>query len=336
MKSLKIAAAAVTISSSAAFAGGLDRSGQGNGFMFEKGTYSELGFAQITPSIKATPNAYGSIAGSYSIAGGAVKFDLNDKLSFGISVDQPYGADVFYNLLDTGAHLESQSMRVLARYKLANGLSLHGGIANTTVSGWFNPAAGLPAGTRINIASASDLGAVLGGAWERPDIAARVAVTYFSATKHVDASSNSSFSAPQAVNLDFQTGIAADTLLFGAVRWTDLSNSVVKVAGTSIVTYPQDQVSYQLGLGRKFSEAWSGAITVGYEAAQGGIAPALAPTDGSKSIGIGATYTKDKLKITFGYSRVMLGDATTSGLPLGNTWTDNTASGLGVKVAFTF
>jgi long-subunit fatty acid transport protein len=92
-----------------------------------------------------------------------------------------------------------------------------------------------------------------------------------------------------------------------------------------------------LGVGRKFNDNWSAAVTLGYEAAKGGFAPTLAPTDGSKSIGLGVTYTLDNLKISGGLRYVMLGNATTE-LPsiLPNTWADNTATAVGVKIAFTF
>ncbi|GAB5436920.1 hypothetical protein [Falsiruegeria mediterranea] len=82
-----------------------------------------------------------------------------------------------------------------------------------------------------------DFGYALGVAWERPDIAARVSLTYSSAMEHtlleseslnppppvpagtlVTVPASSTIETPQSVNLDFQTGIAPDTLLFGSVR----------------------------------------------------------------------------------------------------------------------
>ena len=135
--------------------------------------------------------------------------------------------------------------------------------------------------------------------------------------------------------MHFQTGVAANTLVFGSVRWAEWSKTVITVAGTDVVTYDTDSVSYSLGLGRKFSDTWSGAVTFGYEAAQGGTASALSPTDGSTSVGLGATYSKDNMKVTFGVRQVMLGDATTALLPV-NDWTGNTATAMGVKVAFNF
>ena len=93
------------IAAAPAFAGGIDRSGQGIGYIFEKGNYAELSYSSVTPSVKATPDAYGNIANSYTSMSLAVKMDLNEQLSFSLGIDSPYGADTHYKNLDTGAKL---------------------------------------------------------------------------------------------------------------------------------------------------------------------------------------------------------------------------------------
>lgn len=300
--------------------------------MFETGNYVELSFSSVTPTIKATPDIYGNIAKSYNSLSFGFKTDLNDKLSLGLSVDSPYGADVFYTPLFFGATLETQATTLLARYKINPSFSVHGGISQTSVEGEFK----FPgAGPLVNIAKSTDTGYVLGVAYEKPEIAARVALTYFSGSNHSDPLSDSSFNAPQAVNLDFQTGIAANTLLFGGIRWADWSKTVIVVDLLPVVTYDNDAVSYSLGIGRKFSDSFSGALTLGFEEAQDGIASALAPTDGYMSVGLGGTYTKDNMKISAGARYVAVGNATTFGLPV-NTFEDNSAVAVGVKVSFTF
>ena len=80
----------------------------------------------------------------------------------------------------------------------------------------------------------------------------------------------------------------------------------------------------------------------GIPMANGGVASRLAPTDGSKSIGIGGSYTKDNMKISGGVSYAWIGDAQTEApapYPAGTTFgqfTDNTTVGVGVRVGFTF
>lgn len=334
MKHFTKLALAVSLSAGAAHAGGVDRSGQDIGFIFEKGGYVALSYGSVKPSIQATPNAYDNIANDYTATSLSFKTDVNDKLSLGLIMDQPYGADVAYPF-DFSAKLNTSAIRAMARYKLNDAFSVHGGLSYTSIDGSFNPPTGLPSGQAIPIKHSTDTSYAIGAAWEKSEIAARVALTYFSESNLVDPTSASSFNAPQAINLDFQTGVAANTLVFGSVRWADWSNTVITVATQDVVTYDNDSLTYSLGVGRKFSDTLSGAITVGYEAAQGGIASQLAPTDGYTSIGLGVTYTMDNIKITGGMRYVLLGDATTEDLPY-NVWKDNTATAAGLEIAYTF
>jgi long-subunit fatty acid transport protein len=335
MKHTKSIAMVAALAAGPAMAGGIDRSGQGIGYLFEKGNYAELSYGTVTPTVKASPDVYGNVAKSYTSASLGLKMDLNEQVSVALGVDTPYGADVEYKTLDLAAKLNSSSVTALGRYKFTPSLSVHGGFYQATVDGYFNPSSGLPVGSKITIASSSGTGYIIGAAFEKPEIAARVALTYFSGTNHSDPTSVSSLNAPKAVNLDFQTGIAADTLLFGGIRWADWSETVIKVAGSPIVTYQNDTMTYNLGVGRKFSESFSGALTVGYEKAQGTIASPLAPTDGYLSLGLGATYTRGNMKISAGVRSIRVGDATTAGLPV-NAWSGNSAMAAGVKVSFTF
>jgi len=331
----KYIAVAAALAAGPALAGGIDRSGQGIGYLFESGNYAELSYGNVTPSVKSVGDAFGNIAGSYGQTSLGMKLDMNSQLSFALGIDSPYGADVNYKALDFGAKLNSTAVTALARYKFTPNLSVHGGLYQATVGGTLNPAAGLPVGAVITVKDSSATGYIIGAAYEKPEIAARVALTYFSGTNHSDATSASAVNAPQAINLDFQTGIAADTLLFGGIRWADWSTTVIKVGGANVVTYANDSMTYNIGVGRKFTDNFSGAFTVGYEAATGGTASALAPTDGYLSLGLGATYTRDNMKITAGVRSIRLGDATTAGLPA-NAWSGNSAMAAGIKVSFTF
>ena len=71
---------------------------------------------------------------------------------------------------------------------------------------------------------------------------------------------------------------------------------------------------------------------MGYEPSEGGIFSPLSPTDGSRSIGLGVTYTLDNMKISGGVRYVDLGNAATALGP----FPDNSAVGVGVKVGWTF
>ncbi|NEY89052.1 hypothetical protein [Tabrizicola oligotrophica] len=323
------AAAALCCTATTAFAGGIDRSGQPLGWLFETGTYAELSYGHITPDVRSTPDFYGNVANDYGQLGLAFKTDLNAKVSLGVSLDQPYGADIDYPAISLGAKLKSSSVNVVGRYKLNEAFSAHAGLRAVTVGGTFNP---VGPGATVSIADDTDVGYLVGIAYEKPEIALRVALTYNSATTHEDPLTFSSYNAPESINLDFQTGIAKDTLLFGSVRHVNWSETSIIVGGGTIVDYTNDTTSYSLGLGRKFSDTWSGAVTIGYEPGDGLPASALSPTDGYRWIGLGGSYTRGNMKISGGVRYVELGDAVA---PTG-VFRDNTSVAVGVKVGWTF
>lgn len=350
MKYLLSGVAALTLTTAAVHAGGLDRSGQSITSIFEAGNYVELSFGSIQPTVQgvfthplAGAMASGDVAPDYSQVGLAFKMDINDRISAGVIIDAPYGANVNYDtpgypLYTTNAKVTTQSLSFIGRYKLNDAFSVHAGLRAVTASGVFDPA-GPYAST---YSAGTDTGYLVGVAFEKPEIAMRVALTYASQTEFALDGTMGDLTAtmPQSVNLDVQTGIAANTLLFGSVRWADWTSATIddSMAG-NLVDYTNDTVTYSLGVGRKFSDSFSGAVTLGYEDGDGLPASNLSPTDGFFSIGLGGTYTKGNMKITGGVRYVSIGDAVTepSGLfPGGSVFEGNSAVGVGVKVAFSF
>lgn len=200
-------------------------------------------------------------------------------------------------------------------------------------------------------AGTTDYGYVAGVAYEIPDIAMRVALTYESAIEHgfdtaealpifvIPGSSKTKVTMPQSVSLDFQTGVAPGTLVFGKVKWTEWSKWEVRtpgyesVTGTEVTGLDNDVFTYNLGIGRQFNENMSGFAQVSYEKSNGGVASRLAPTDGSFSFGVGGQYSKDNMKVRGGVQYVKLGDATDGS---GVQFTGNSAIGFGMQVSFSF
>ena len=365
MKRILLTTAAAVACSGAAFAGGLDRSGQTLAFMFEKGNYAELSFGYVAPKVSGTAvpalGGFGSgdMAGDYMSFSLAYKAQLNDNLSLGIILDQPFGADVSYPggtgyyAAASVAELDTMALTAVLKYTTDTNFSVYGGLRYQTMSASAN----VPFVASYVVSGERDggLGYVVGVAYERPDIALRVALTYNSAITHKldtrDASlltggafvpSVTTVETPQSVNLEFQSGVAKDTLVFGSIRWVDWSSFVIDPAGypppTPLVSYANDTISYTLGVGRRFSEAWSAALTLGYEDPGGGFASNLGPTDGYASIGLGATYTHDNMKVSFGVRYVDIGNARTTlnNVSAAANFEDNSALGFGVKVGFTF
>lgn len=227
----------------------------------------------------------------------------------------------------------------MGRYKLTDAISAHAGLRSVSADGVYDPSPVGQTDYASTYSKDSDMGYLVGVAYEKPEIALRVALTYSSKTEFALDGTAGDLTArmPQSVNLDFQSGVAANTLVFGSIRWADWSSAhltdSIPAVGT-IVEYSNDVLTYSLGVGRKFSDSFSGALTLGYEKGTGELASNLSPTDGYLSVGLGGTYTKDNMKITAGVRYVDLGDATTESIF--SSFSGNSALALGLKVSFSF
>lgn len=371
MKRFASAAALLAASTSLASAGNLDRSGQTIGIIFEQGTYSELSFGFVAPSVSGSDGATGggaasgNVANNFTQVGLAYKQQVNDKLSFALIIDQPFGADVVWPTAAAGgsaalggttAKLDTVAFTGIARYDFGNRFSVHGGLraqqlsGNVVLSGAaYGPLNGYTVGFDDDIG----YGYLLGAAYEIPDIALRVSLTYNSEIDHdVDTAeninpgvvTNTRITTPDSWNLDFQTGIAKDTLLFGGVRWVDYSEvdvipatfGAVTPAGTSLVTI-EDTTTYTLGVGRRFNEKFTGAISVQYETENSPLVSPLAPTNGKIGLTLGGAYTHENIKISGGINYTKLGNATprTGGVARAN-FDGNDAFGIGIKVGYSY
>jgi long-subunit fatty acid transport protein len=361
MKRILATAAALAAATGAAQAGGVERSTQSVAILFEQGRYAELSFGHFSPDVSGTVGggavSSGNMSSSYNSWSLGYKMDIGERLDFALIIDQPIGADVAYPgtfvpdasypLAGTTAKLSSSAITALVRYGFENNVSVYGGLRYQTVHGEVSIP--LVANYTLDTNHDSELGYVVGVAWEKPEIAARVALTYNSAITHTLDSLEfgalaGSFDTevPQSVNLEFQTGIAKDTLLFGSIRWVDWSEFRIApdgyaaaTMGQALVEYPNDRITYNLGIGRRFNETWSAAVTLGYEPSDGELTGNLGPTDGFRSIGLAATYTRDNLKITGGIRYVDIGDATTNP-PVGASFTGNSGVGVGLRIGYTF
>ncbi|MCF7700213.1 hypothetical protein [Loktanella sp. M215] len=195
---------------------------------------------------------------------------------------------------------------------------------------------------------------IIGAAYERPEIALRVALTYETGYTHKFGTtetfggadlprSTTSISMPDVYTLDFQSGVAKDTLVFGSIRHATWSDWHVRPAGYVDLTSGQDvtgidsdSTTYRLGVGRKFNDAISGFVRVTYEPGNGDDLSRLAPTDGSTSFGIGGTYTKDAFKITGGVEYIKFGEGNDDTSTTNTFFADNDAVAVGVSVGYRF
>lgn len=384
MKTYLTVGAALMLTTTAAQAGGIDRAGNAYAALFEQGNYAELSFSTVRPDVSGDyPAAFGGgstddMAGDYTTAGLALKYALSDQFAVGVFVNTPYGADANYPAgayTGLSAQWTSDQIAVVLKYQATPNISVYGGVRSVESSARIaipdalirgglaasgSPqgaalAAGAPAGTLAYTAQADadrQTGYILGAAYERPDIALRVALTYESGLTHkfattesiaavpaLSGDSETEIEMPQAVTLDFQSGVAADTLVFGSIRWSEWSVWEVRPAnyntltGDRVTGIDNDVFTYRLGVGRRINEDLSVFARVTYEAGNGDVASRLAPTDGTTSIGIGGTYTMDNIKITGGVEYAFLGDATDAS---GVEFSGNTALGVGLSVGYRF
>jgi long-subunit fatty acid transport protein len=352
-------AGALAFAAGQAMAGGVERSAQSVAILFEQGNYGELTFGYVDPDVRGSVGGgavrSGDMLEGYATIGLAYKQALRDNLDLAVIFDQPIGANVDYTLgtsyplQGTTAHLESYAVTGLLRYKMPNNVSLIGGLRAQSARGEVRIP--LVAGYALNTDTDFALGYVLGVAWERPDIAARVALTYNSAITHTlqsteitaGPSGTGEFETevPQSVNLEFQTGVAANTLLFGSIRWVDWTEFLINppvydaIQPLPLVAYSNDRITYTLGVGRRFNDTWSGAITLAHEPSEGEVTGNLGPTDGFTSIGLGATYTQGNMKITAGVRYIDVGDATTNP-PISGNFANNDGWAAGVRIGYSF
>lgn len=396
MKFTITGAAALLISTAPVLAGGIERGNQMLGVLFEPGNYAELSFGHVKPTVEGTEldlvtpigvlpggTPIGNVSSSFNQIGLAYKHQFNENWSAAVILDQPFGADLLYptpegaagatsRLGGTLVDVESTHLTGLVRYAMPqNGFGIHGGIRVARAKGEVGLtglAYGAVSGYNVQLDTNTAAGWVAGASWERPEIAARVALTFNSEIEHdfdtvetgplVDPDgagplpalpllagiSTTTVNTPKSVNLEFQTGVAPDTLVFGSIRWVDWSSfevnpeRFVAVTGGGLVEL-EDTTTYTIGVGRKFTDNWSGAASFIFEKAGDDLVSPLAPTNGRKGITLAAIYTTGNVKITTGINYTKLGDATPeTGTPdvARASMTDNSLWGVGVKVGYSF
>lgn len=393
MKKILMTASALALGATAATAGGIERSSQSTAILFEKGNYVELNFGGFSPDVSGVSplspgNLSGDMAGNYGTYSLGYKRALSDKIDFALVFENAIGANVNYDvgtgypLAGSTAEIENMSLTAMLRYKMPQNFSVIGGVRALRTNGVVSLPRLLDSTRTVlssyNMSSSTetDFGYLVGVAWEKPEIAARVALTYNSKITHnFDAHESATFAmlttpfmtsaltdntvfsttVPESVNLEFQTGIAKNTLLFGSARWVhwtqfDITPDLYSRPNTtptpgwppnglnagSLVAYKDNTITYSLGVGRKFNDKWSGAVVLGYEKASGQTTGNLGPTDGFRSIALAGTYqATENVKVTAGLRYVDIGYAETN-RPISGQFSDNSGWGAGVRVGISF
>jgi long-subunit fatty acid transport protein len=198
-------------------------------------------------------------------------------------------------------------------------------------------------------------GYLLGAAYEVPEIALRVALTYHSALEvDFDDASETPFNAisgvadpedtadfsvefPESINLDFQTGVAENTLVFGSIHYEYWDGFNLSTDVGSYVNFTSDSTTYRLGVGRQLNENWAGSIA--YTHRTKGTIPsdtALSPTTGLNALTVAAQYEMDAMTISGSFTYGIPGDQEVRSVPNNIDFDNNEVIGLGLRVGFRF
>lgn len=378
-----LATTAIAGYAGAAHAAAVDRSGQSSAILYESGNYFSVAYGHVSPDVSGTqvvsigPYPKGrktdDATPSYEQYYLGYKHDFGNGIEAAIIYDEPFGALIDYQdntgYFAQGAYstLETRAFTGLVKYTFDSNLSIFGGLRYQTfraeanipyVTANIGPLAGAP-----YVASGDrepGVGWVVGAGYEIPEIAMRVSLTYNSEIDYTiethessvlgTSHSDTDVTTPQSLNLEFQTGIAPKTLLFGGIRWVDWSEFEIAPKdylyltgfgdpskGSPVVGYDNDTWTYALGVGREFTDDFSAAISMAYEPKVHGFAANLGPTDGLFSLSLGGTYKIDAWEISAGVTYAWIGDATTTaGSGPAGKFKDNDALGVGFQVAYRF
>lgn len=352
--------------------------------LYQEGRYLEFGAAYtdphqsgngatlppnpILPSGGTLPGNTGDVFDGRWNYSAAYKADLNDRVSYAITFDQPYVADTTYGagsfppLPPTGQTLYQGSSADLKTYQLTAAMSydvntnvkLFGGVRAQRLDA--KAAISFVDGYHVDAGKDWGYGWLVGAAYERPDIALRVSLTYYSKIGHSldtnettnttgTVATKTDVDTPQSVSLDFQTGVAPKTLVFGSVRWVDWSEfridpplyeqAVTGLVGAPrpLVQYNDDWWTYTLGMGYQVTDALAAAFSVTYEPSVGGEMTSLGPYDGRTTATASLSYDFGKVNVTGGITYGRLGDTYNV---LRTDYDDGYVWGAGVRVGYTF
>lgn len=333
---LVLSSAALLSYASAVHAGGLDRTGQSLSPLFEKGRYLSIDVQRTQPSVHGVDvrgQSTGNVLSNFAQWGFAYKQDITPQFSAAVLLTRPFGLNLEYaqsqNTLVSGTYvmLKTQELMGAVRYRWNDQWASHAGLriqqsqGSTRLAG---PGYGPLNGYEVQFHKSTEPGYMLGLTYERPEIALRVAATYYSAIKHkVKTEENAlpfttthtSSQSPQSLNLDMQTGISARSLVFGQVRWAEWDAMELRPLAFTTATNGgsltdlSNTWTYTLGMAHKFNATWSAFFSVAYEKrSKRQLLSPLQPSTGRIGYTVGLPFEHQGVKLVPWLSYQHLGD----------------------------
>ncbi|WP_312968980.1 OmpP1/FadL family transporter [Acinetobacter gerneri] len=295
----------------------------------------------------------------------------------------------------TKVKVDTQNIAAVFGYQPTKNWNVYAGGVYQTIKGSVQlrgQAYSLYNGYDANIKETGGWGWLVGAAYQIPEIALKASLTYRSEIDHdvnvkedlsltsfpafntvlgglgissdkiaaMNSEGKTTITTPQSVNLDFQSGIMADTVAFANLRWVNwkdfsiqphkfgkvseaIGGLVNRPNGFNLVEYSDDQWSVTAGVGRKLTEKWAGNVSVGWDSGAGNPVSTLGPTEGYWNVGLGLQYSPaPNYFIAGGVKYFWLGDAKAqTGAQAGGSeyvadFQDNNAIAYGMKIGYKF
>ena len=343
----------LALSATSAHSGGWETGRLDSGVLYQDGNYVESSFGSLNYSINGTTQAsvtHGmakdqnrmSVSGKLAIG----DFDIG-LTSFSSGAIQMDGQNPAAGLsVVPSADVKVYTQALMVRYKLNDNFSLIGGARQVNLKA----SSVKTLATTYDVDATKKTGALYGLAYERPDIALRLEVLRAESlsmplTGGATVASGT-LVVPEATTLNFQTGIAKDTLLMASAHKVSWGEGQITVLGPvpqlNIGSAFADTTSYSLGLGRKLSEATSASLTYSWEKGAGATSTsAFTMSNGSQTLSAGVSHKIGAMTISAGLSYTKAGDVTV-GVPvpglgtLSSAYTGNSVKAFGVKVGYSF
>ena len=387
------AVTAVLAGSGMAVAGGIEFDRLPMSMMFETGNYVSLAYRSTSIDASDnvySPN--GSMYLTTSTITPSFKYQINDKIFVGLTRYQSANVNLSYvgkggpftnvtfNQLNAGLasvalpepslKLQAHTTALLAGYNINDSISVLAGLKRTEAEASGNIIAN-PYGDFV-AGKGTDNSYVVGASFSKPEIALRVTGYYesrvdishpMSATGNVSGYNlsagagtfaNTTSALPHSMTIDFQTGIAANTLLYGSIKRALWSGAHIfmydglTTASTGTFTMAKKtthttSTTLNLGLGRKLTDEWAVSASLNYEKGTAAAGTSLlSTTNGQKGITLGGKYTSGQMTVTGGVNYTQLGDKDVSnigpyaGKPAAGNFTNSSSTTIGLKVGYNF
>ena len=348
IKKVATTTAILAAGTSTAFAGGLDRVTFSSNILYEEGTYAEATYGLTTPKVSSSslPPVIGSVAKSFKTAKLGFKTDITDKFAIAVTyTNQPVGADINYGPLGVSGVVDGQNINALGKYQFSDRISAYAGVKYQYLSGAIT----IP-GLTVVASGEGEYGYIAGAAYEIPDIKLRVALSFeseidYSFTSTANGAPTGAITAgtPDTWTLEFRSGVAANTLVFGSIRYAQWADTQIDIpafllaTGSTRITNFTNVTTYELGVAYRFNEKFVGFTALGYEKSDNVPQGGFAPPDGQFDISFGGQLDVGKgFKVASSIKYSKRGDSILSSVAPGARFDDNSVLTVGIKLSKNF